>query len=326
MDNNYFRYLNQKCPICKNEFTGNDNIVVCPLCGTPHHKECYKKNGECGNFDLHREGYRWTPDPVAQPVGTPDAENSTDNGSVPPNSNPFPPFYGNAPYSSENASSTVFFANQANPLSLFPEEIAEGVKTEEAAEFVQASSFKYIQKFFYEKSDKKTFNWAAFFFAPFWFFYRKLYKVGAIFLAVFFSISLVVNFAPPIVRLSKAITDYETKYESVDETMSDEETDEFLEQMSADLKTVFSNNKLGSALLVILSLFEFWLKLHIGFNANNWYYEFTVNEIRRGKDLTTDINQQKLFYYKNGGVSLGVTVLVILGNSVLLNLISILFF
>ena len=46
--NNYFRYSQEKCPVCENEFTNDDDIVVCPLCGTPHHRECYKKNGECG--------------------------------------------------------------------------------------------------------------------------------------------------------------------------------------------------------------------------------------------------------------------------------------
>ena len=41
-----------------------------------------------------------------------------------------------------------------------------------------------------KKNGKLSWNWAAFFFAPYWFFYRKLYKVGAVFLALSVALSL----------------------------------------------------------------------------------------------------------------------------------------
>ncbi len=46
-------YINYKCPVCNNRFTEEDDVVVCPECGTPHHRECYIKNGQCFNKDKH---------------------------------------------------------------------------------------------------------------------------------------------------------------------------------------------------------------------------------------------------------------------------------
>ena len=52
------------CPVCNSNFTENDDVVVCPDCGTPHHRECYKKIGKCFNENMHgsdsisAEGYK----------------------------------------------------------------------------------------------------------------------------------------------------------------------------------------------------------------------------------------------------------------------------
>ncbi len=55
------KFENQICPICEKVFKENDNIVVCPECGTPHHKECYFSLGECKNKSLHGEGFSYKP-------------------------------------------------------------------------------------------------------------------------------------------------------------------------------------------------------------------------------------------------------------------------
>ena len=47
------------CPVCDREFSAADDIVVCPECGTPHHRECYKETGGCVNAERHAEGFEW---------------------------------------------------------------------------------------------------------------------------------------------------------------------------------------------------------------------------------------------------------------------------
>lgn len=52
-------YYNQRCPHCKKAFTKDDDIVVCPVCGTPQHRECYEEENKCVNFSKHEQGYVW---------------------------------------------------------------------------------------------------------------------------------------------------------------------------------------------------------------------------------------------------------------------------
>lgn len=55
-------YKGSKCIVCEKIFNENDDIVVCPDCGTPYHRECYMKNGACINEKLHISKTSWEPD------------------------------------------------------------------------------------------------------------------------------------------------------------------------------------------------------------------------------------------------------------------------
>lgn len=52
-------YTGVKCPVCLKEFVPEDDVVVCPDCGTPHHRECYGQTGHCANQEKHKDGYVW---------------------------------------------------------------------------------------------------------------------------------------------------------------------------------------------------------------------------------------------------------------------------
>ena len=66
-------YRGQHCPICGKEFCDGDDIVVCPECGTPYHRECYKTAGHCVNEERHGENFEWKPETA------PHAEEKTPN-------------------------------------------------------------------------------------------------------------------------------------------------------------------------------------------------------------------------------------------------------
>ncbi|MGN0538403.1 MAG: RING finger protein [Candidatus Fimenecus sp.] len=322
MENNYFRYVNQKCPVCDKPFTGDDDIVVCPVCGTPHHRECYKKNGECANSDRHRDGYRWAPETVNSAAGesgntVPPFANGAEGRQAPP------PFSDGAPYNSQQASSTVFFGNQPNPFALFPKEIADGVSTEEAAEFVQVSSYKYVQKFFYNKSGKKTWNWAAFFFAPYWFFYRKLHKLGAIFTAVLLLISIGLSLPPSAVSFTKDWGDFLNKY-SRQNTANYEDADAYLDSMRADAAKIIKSNRAGSVIYAVQGLMVIGVHVAAALVADKQYYKFTVKKIRKIKEETADENQRKLLYFRSGGLAVAITIAVLLGVELFTTALSLL--
>ncbi len=53
------RFYNKKCPICRSPFNDESDIVVCPICGTPHHRSCYMGRGSCGVSEYHDKGFVW---------------------------------------------------------------------------------------------------------------------------------------------------------------------------------------------------------------------------------------------------------------------------
>ena len=55
-------YKGAKCISCGQVFKDGDDIVVCPECGTPYHRECYEKEEKCINTELHANGGSWHSD------------------------------------------------------------------------------------------------------------------------------------------------------------------------------------------------------------------------------------------------------------------------
>ena len=49
-------YTGIKCPVCGKAFTKQDDVVVCPECGAPYHRECYRNTGHCIFLEKHEKG------------------------------------------------------------------------------------------------------------------------------------------------------------------------------------------------------------------------------------------------------------------------------
>lgn len=228
------RYTGQTCPICHAVFAEDDDVVVCPECGTPHHRKCYLNNKDCANAALHTGGFTWTPsvgetqtetaEPVTHPAPVPNTAQHDGHRIV------FCPQCGaqnaaeepvctqcgtrlyntqNQPYSPQiqlpDMTARPFYAHGT---VIAPTDTIDGNTVGDTAEYVRTSAERYIPKFYrLDKSDKKlSWNWAAFFFSPCWFFYRKLYAVGGILLALL----LVITGATMTPRYIQATLDYQT--------------------------------------------------------------------------------------------------------------------
>ena len=300
---NYFRYSYEKCPVCEKEFANDDDIVVCPLCGTPHHRDCYKKNGECSNYDKHSEGFRWTP--------------SKENKLVTEDTAPLPPV--DTAIENEQPITNAFFG--ANPLSQFPQDIEEGVSAEDVAGFVQIHAIKYLRNFFYAKSNKKTFSWAAFFFTPYWFFYRKMYKLGATFMALSLLLTVGFNILPPVQTLYNDMTEWTEKYnvENVQDLTEEEFTQAYAEQQE-----FITSNPTGVALMLTQGALSLALQVFAGFKANKWYYNHTITNIKKIKSEEPDTQKQKLLFFKKGGCSVGAVFLAVLAERMVIMAIEML--
>ena len=59
-------HKNAVCPVCKELLTEQDDVVVCPECGAPYHRACYKEAGRCLYEELHGTGFAYLPDPAPE--------------------------------------------------------------------------------------------------------------------------------------------------------------------------------------------------------------------------------------------------------------------
>lgn len=167
-----------------------------------------------------------------------------------------------------------------------------GVKTNTMGAFIRNNAQVYISKF--KASDikgKNSFNWAAFFFAPYWFFYRRLYKPGIIMLTVQLCISIV---AAP--SLSKFLTVYESFIANV-ETMTD----------AAFLESVAQLQELMIPAMIVSGI-TFLMRIISGLVANRLYKNYIVKNINLAMNLTT-VREKITHFAKNGGASM-IAVLV----------------
>ena len=245
------KYIGQPCVVCGEAFKEEDDIVVCPDCGTPHHRACYEKLGHCGNEALHEKGEEWTPPSqwseknekvydgegplrcmrcgtvcragtLFCPVcGSPIGSERNQDGPVIMSFEEFMRRTGQTPdnapdtkeerpnydrqYSS-SADRSSFERDQqagwqqgpgvppihANPFTtpyggVAPDEEIDGITAKEMVLYVGPNSHYYLPRFkqIAEKQRVFQWNWSAFFLHFIYFFYRKMFLVGGIFLALF---------------------------------------------------------------------------------------------------------------------------------------------
>lgn len=175
-------YTGKLCDGCRQPLENGDDIVVCPICGTPQHRSCYEKNNKCVNEYLHSTGFAWT-DPEEEQRKKEEELKARQNVQEAQSSDQ-PVFASPTPQNMES----VFLRG----VLYDPKDDVGGATVGEAADFIQNSAPRYIRKYMKQKKKgrKLSWNWAAFFFSPYWFFYRKLYKAGAFFLALSVALSL----------------------------------------------------------------------------------------------------------------------------------------
>lgn len=206
-------YTNLVCPVCKERFSVEDDIVVCPICGTPHHRECWAKEGRCANTDWHKENKiynieeelnksREESQSEAEAKGEENkivicprcaAHNDSQalfcNRCGAPISNGFGAAGANGSFSHGQFSGSVpfspFVAHNEN-------EQIDGVEAWKLASVVKENKMRFL--FFFKtlnsRKSKTSFNFAAFMFAPFYFLYRKMYGLGIAAMALMLALNI----------------------------------------------------------------------------------------------------------------------------------------
>lgn len=215
-------YENNHCPACGKAFTAQDDIVVCPECGTPHHRGCWHALGACANSALHGD-YTWQPEFAAQD------EPANDNVRTQPCPRCGRPCDSDA-LTCPHCGQQLGMRGERDEFAFNSDVFLRGIKTDPSADLggitvrdasmlVQYRVPDYVRKF--GRTGKTGWNWAAFFFSPFWFFYRKIYKAGALFLGILMVCSVFLSI--PVGRMQDHAMEVVTKYITIDENSTPEQ-------------------------------------------------------------------------------------------------------
>ncbi len=168
------KYTGVKCPVCHEVFDDNSDVVVCPDCGTPHHRDCYNKIGECAFESKHQDNFTFVnpnkPEEPAAPKAEVKEVQKLTKENMPVNG-----VIGEMGYDQEGNSLPVYREIKGN-------EKIGNYTVDDYASVVQKNTYKFIPRFLkMDKTGKKvSWNWAAFFLGPLYFAYRKMWKYAII--------------------------------------------------------------------------------------------------------------------------------------------------
>ena len=374
------RYTNQICDGCGKIFADGEDIVVCPECATPQHRECYKNNGGCVNAHRHSEGFTWTgteiitPSPLATErvktipcpncgYGNPEGsdhckqcsmkftlfgfnvidasaqaeeeerltETPSPESSIPEYKAPFSIGEGEG-FENDSApvtdtpptrdaveqklidviSSSSGFSPDGEDFSFggpFPKEDKTcGIHTNLMGAFIGASAMKYIEKFKrFDFGRRISFNFAAFFLSPYWFFYRKLIKPGIIFMTVNLCLSIIS--APTLLDFAnKAMPIMEKLYAVTSE---------------ADAAVLIAELEALYLPVILFMAAQFIINLIAGFTANHLYRKYTVSSLKEISSFT-DQKSSMAYLLRKGGVAPLYALGAILAENLLTSVISML--
>ncbi len=171
----------KQCPICLAYLFEEDDVVHCPTCGAPHHRDCWQTVGRCGLEELHGTDKQYCAtakeEPQEEPQETPQGKVCPACGEKLDEGTRFCPFCGR-PAEGDLFSPETYGAafSQAGAIKK-DSEIDEGVTVHDAAKAVAANPLRYITKFItLDKKRKNSWNWAAFLLPGPWFAFRKMYR------------------------------------------------------------------------------------------------------------------------------------------------------
>lgn len=322
------RYDNEKCPVCLDIFQSGDDIVVCPECGTPHHRECWKKNNLCGNSQSHEEGFMWQPENASSEESGFDQNKqlgiicSVCGNNCPPDFNSCPVCSNplNKPHESHNpekfcgeeisfktpfdSERQIFFGSLPCP----PDTAIDSVTAKDATIYIQVNSKRYITK--YLRNKKLSWNWGAFFFAPYWFFFRKIFKLGIVFASIFVALSILTTVTmggefDTFMSLTQKIGNTADVY-----SWSQEQQKEYMD--------LFFNLMKACAPFIAANLL---VRIACALSANPVYRKKMNEDIKSIRSESADEGEVGFRLLKKGGVSAMAAITSFLASNVLQNAI-----
>lgn len=341
-----------KCPVCGKAFTDEDDIVVCPKCGAPYHRDCYQEKGQCIFGELHEKGEEWAPPPPPKPPVTAEVKDQECpvcgglNGhsarlcvhcgaplqnpfaagpqtapfreqQAPPAQNPYQP--GSVPQGRYYGQMPFVFdpmggVSPADTLDM-------GVSYGDASKLVKQNTTYYMPTFRYMKqTGRNKFNFCAFLFSGAWMLYRKQYKYGIVVTALMFLLYLLYLAASVFVATPALLQLMQQA--GIDISAGVNLTNEQLLVIS-QLITEEPSVYLELCLPMICLLLMLVLMIFVGVRGNKMYMRHCITTVRQVKSANLE-DQPTMTLDQKGGVNTSVAVCMFVCYFLLVNVVPLL--
>lgn len=287
----------KSCPACHAYLFDGDDVVYCPVCGAPHHRECYQSLGHCALQEDHGTDKQYdnttskaTAEAPAEELGDSKATCTCSAcGSE----------YDAAQRSCPNCGAPNISAFGGRIITVNIDayggvpadtDIGEGVTAREAVRFTAVNTQRYLPKFAKMAAGfKGSWNWLAFLFPSVWLMTRKLYKQGA------FTMALSVAFSMLQLPMLSAVN-----------TMDFSTASNYMELSQLYADAFFKQGPWLILSFVLAVLADFALRIVVGALADRIYYRHTISSVKAIKAGDADTDSE---YARRGGVSFGMLLL-----------------
>ena len=334
----FFKY---KCPVCEQQFKQGDDIVVCPECGTPHHRECYTEHGSCFYQDKHSDTFSFD-ETLENNSENNSSENATENNTdtvICPAckcENHKTMFYCNQcgfPLNAQNKNNqnnndntngneqsytpfgTPFDVNAQqfnmvfDPMAGLKNDdiIGENTTAGECAKFVGKNTPYFLRVFNnIKRFGTSKFNFSSFLFSGTYFLYRKMYLIGAIITAIVFALTITSTFislTPEYAEIYSIIQENSKNYSLTAMSINNFDVN------SPIFEGLTSVDVMYYYLPPLLELLRYAVMFVCGFISNRLYYKHCIKKINKIKK-SVDSSKLNKALEKSGGVNLAIAVCI----------------
>lgn len=320
------------CPVCKQEFQENEDVVFCPDCGTAHHRACWQQNNSCFFNDEHLKGNNETTNEVVErrEAQLYSDEHPNDNHIHPQGNQPelvICPVCGTYNKKEMRLCMNCGFefgragfgpaapGQEALPGGIdFSAEAEEGVTYQELARYCGFMAEDFLGKFEKVKKGGIVFNLSGFLLSFVWLLYRKMYGLGVIVGSIcalpyfMYTILLAGGTAKQLVEITSSGTD----------------TSAMLTQYNEAVSAYLSQHPELNLLIIITAVLLVLSMVFTGFMGYRFYYRKAVSDISRIKAMRFDTERTQLLIAMRGGANMLMPLLIAAIGYTALTLISLL--
>ena len=320
-------YQGIACPVCGKEFGPQDDVVVCPDCGAPYHRDCYQQVGHCVYQDKHGPDFVWER-PHVHAQHTDDGQNGEKTKLCPRCSarnypdalfcdkcgQPFAPGgqqgypFPGAQRGSQQGGFPGGFPGGVpfvfDPMGgVAPGESLNGVPAGDVAKLVKQNTTYYLPIFKrIQDTGASKFNFCAFLFSGGWLLYRKQYKKGILFilltaLLLVGALCVQVFWVDELMRQMAAQAGISTIASTTD-----------MMKVYEQFYTLNAGQKLLFFLPTILHLLQWVVMFIVGFNGNRMYMKHCTSTVARIRTEATGDAEYAERLQEAGGVNMPLAI------------------